>query len=219
VVRHVPQSSWSGVDPFRVAGQSPAYACRVYATPAGFSGVPPLDEVISALTVASNREPISPERAVHLVLTGNHGTAIDPWTSTGVYCSIRSGRCPPPDGSQRGAALRNVAGGPASPPAGEHAVRSQADVSMTLGLLECQPHGDPRSKRRLGGLRVLPLAVSFSGLFVRAKRNAALGEPFRGAGQSSDLLRYLRYFVAVLAAREALTNSGKGLWPAGIRSG
>jgi len=51
----------NGVDPFRVAGQSPAYACRVYATPAGLSGLPPLDEVISALTAASNREPTSPE--------------------------------------------------------------------------------------------------------------------------------------------------------------
>jgi hypothetical protein len=51
----------NGVDPFGAAGQSPAYACRVYATPAGLSGVPPLDDVISALTAASNREPTSPE--------------------------------------------------------------------------------------------------------------------------------------------------------------
>ena len=51
----------NGVDPFRADGQSPAHACRVYATPAGLSGVPPLDDVISALTVASNREPTSPE--------------------------------------------------------------------------------------------------------------------------------------------------------------
>jgi hypothetical protein len=51
----------NGVDPFGIAGQSPAYACRVYATPAGLSGVPPLGEVISALTAASNREPASPE--------------------------------------------------------------------------------------------------------------------------------------------------------------
>jgi len=50
-----------GADPFGVAGQSPAFACRVYATPAGLSGVPPLDDIISALTVATNREPISPE--------------------------------------------------------------------------------------------------------------------------------------------------------------
>jgi hypothetical protein len=42
----------NGVDPFGVAGQSPAYACRVYVTPAGLSGVPPLDKVISALTAA-----------------------------------------------------------------------------------------------------------------------------------------------------------------------
>ena len=47
----------NGVDPFRVAGQIPAYACRVYATPAGLSGVPPLDDLISALTAATNREP------------------------------------------------------------------------------------------------------------------------------------------------------------------
>jgi hypothetical protein len=51
----------NGVDPFGVAGQSPAYACRVYATPAGLSGVPRLDGVISALTAASDPEPISPE--------------------------------------------------------------------------------------------------------------------------------------------------------------
>jgi hypothetical protein len=51
----------NGVDPFGAAGQSLAYACRVYATPAGLSGVPPLGDVISALTVASNREPASPK--------------------------------------------------------------------------------------------------------------------------------------------------------------
>jgi hypothetical protein len=50
-----------GVDPFVVAGQSPAFACRVYATPAGLSGVPPLGDVISALTAASNRGPASLE--------------------------------------------------------------------------------------------------------------------------------------------------------------
>jgi hypothetical protein len=51
----------NGVDPFGAAGQSPAYACRVYATPTGFSGAPPLADVISALTAARNREPASPE--------------------------------------------------------------------------------------------------------------------------------------------------------------
>jgi hypothetical protein len=51
----------NGVDPFGVAGQSPAYACRVYATPAGLSGVPPLGDVISALTAARNRESASPD--------------------------------------------------------------------------------------------------------------------------------------------------------------
>jgi len=51
----------NGVDPFSAAGQSPAYACRVYATPDGLSGVPPVDEVISALAAACNREPTSLE--------------------------------------------------------------------------------------------------------------------------------------------------------------
>ena len=51
----------NGLDPFGAARQSPAYACRVYATPAGLSRVPPLGDVISALTAASNREPASPE--------------------------------------------------------------------------------------------------------------------------------------------------------------
>jgi hypothetical protein len=51
----------NGVDPFGVAGQSPAYACRVYAPPAALSGVPPLDDVVSALTAASNRERTSPQ--------------------------------------------------------------------------------------------------------------------------------------------------------------
>jgi len=50
-----------GVDPFGVAGQSPAFACRVYATLSGLSGVPPLGDVIAAVTAASNRDPISPE--------------------------------------------------------------------------------------------------------------------------------------------------------------
>jgi hypothetical protein len=34
-----------GVDPFGVAGQSAAFACRVCATPAGLSGVPRLGDV------------------------------------------------------------------------------------------------------------------------------------------------------------------------------
>jgi hypothetical protein len=57
------------------------------------------------------------------------------------------------------------------------------------------------------------------GLFVRAKRRAGWQNPFGEKVKCSDLLRYLRYFAAVLAAREALTNSGKGLWPAETRSG
>jgi hypothetical protein len=50
-----------GVDPFGVAGQSPAFACRVYVTPAGLSGAPPLGDVISALTAARARGPAWPE--------------------------------------------------------------------------------------------------------------------------------------------------------------
>jgi hypothetical protein len=45
-----------GVDPFGIPGQSPAVACRVYGTPAGFSGVPPLGDVVSALTGARDRD-------------------------------------------------------------------------------------------------------------------------------------------------------------------
>ena len=41
-----------GVDPFAVPGQSPAVACRVYATPAGLSGVPELADVATALAAA-----------------------------------------------------------------------------------------------------------------------------------------------------------------------
>jgi hypothetical protein len=57
------------------------------------------------------------------------------------------------------------------------------------------------------------------GLFVPAKRSAGWGNPLDEKVKCSDLLRYLRYFAAVLAAREALTTSGKGLWPAETRSG
>jgi hypothetical protein len=49
------------------------------------------------------------------------------------------------------------------------------------------------------------------GLFVPAKRCAGWGSPFDEKLKCSDLLRYLRYFAAVLAAREAFTNSGKDL--------
>jgi hypothetical protein len=49
-----------GVDPFGVAGQSPAFACRVYATPAGLSGVPPLGDLVSALTAARDQGLASP---------------------------------------------------------------------------------------------------------------------------------------------------------------
>ena len=48
-----------GVVPFGVAGQSPAIACRVYVTSAGSAGVPPLDDVISAVTAACDGGPAS----------------------------------------------------------------------------------------------------------------------------------------------------------------
>jgi len=50
-----------GVDPFGVAGQSAAFACRVYVTPAGLLGVPPLGDVICALTAARDRGLASPK--------------------------------------------------------------------------------------------------------------------------------------------------------------
>jgi hypothetical protein len=50
-----------GVDPFGVAGQSPAFACRVYATASGLSGMPPLDDVIIALTAARSQRSDSPD--------------------------------------------------------------------------------------------------------------------------------------------------------------
>ena len=50
-----------GVDPFAVPGQSPAVACRVYATPSGLSGVPPLADVVTALAAARDRAPVTLE--------------------------------------------------------------------------------------------------------------------------------------------------------------
>jgi hypothetical protein len=50
-----------GVDPFGVDGQSPAFACRVYSTPSGLSGMPPLDDVITALTAARRLRSASPD--------------------------------------------------------------------------------------------------------------------------------------------------------------
>jgi hypothetical protein len=50
-----------GVDPFGVPGRSPAVACRVYATPEGMSGVPPLDDVVTALVLARDRGSALPE--------------------------------------------------------------------------------------------------------------------------------------------------------------
>jgi hypothetical protein len=52
-----------GVDPFDVPGQEPAVACRVYLTPEGLVGVPPLGEVVTALAAARDRDrgPGSPD--------------------------------------------------------------------------------------------------------------------------------------------------------------
>jgi hypothetical protein len=52
-----------GVDPFDVPGQEPAVACRVYLTPEGLVGVPPLREVVTALAAARDRDrgPGSPD--------------------------------------------------------------------------------------------------------------------------------------------------------------
>jgi|BarGraNGADG00312_2_1021985.scaffolds.fasta_scaffold20110_2 hypothetical protein len=66
-------------------------------------------------------------------------------------------------------------------------IRRHADVSVTLEIYS----------------NASPMATS------EALRR--LGEPLRCAGQFSSSLVYLPYFAAVLAAREALTNSGKGL--------
>lgn len=43
----------NGVDPFAQAGQAPALACRVYATPYGLAGSPTVDQLIDALTAAT----------------------------------------------------------------------------------------------------------------------------------------------------------------------
>jgi hypothetical protein len=45
-----------GVDPFDVLGQGPAVACRVYVTAEGLMGVPPLGDVVTALTAARDRD-------------------------------------------------------------------------------------------------------------------------------------------------------------------
>jgi hypothetical protein len=119
----------NGIDPFRVAGRSPSYACRVYATPAGLSGVPPLGDVISA----------RPPPAVGSLPRPNE---LSTWCSPG----------PPHDGSRREADLRNAAGGRGRPPAGDHAVRCHEDVSMTLGIYSnASPMATRESQRRLGG--------------------------------------------------------------------
>ena len=48
-----------GADPFAVQGQRPAVACRVYATPAGLSGVPTVDDLVKALTAARDGGPVT----------------------------------------------------------------------------------------------------------------------------------------------------------------
>jgi hypothetical protein len=130
----------NGVDPFVTAGQSPAYACRVYATPAGLSGVPPLDDVISALPSPATGSRLRPNE-------------LSTWRSPG----------PAHDGSRREADLRDAAGGPGSPPAGDHGVWCHADVSMTLGIFSnASPMATREAKRRLGEpLQVLLLALCF----------------------------------------------------------
>jgi hypothetical protein len=44
-----------GEDPFAVPGQAPAMACRMYATPTGLTGVPPLEDLVVALASARER--------------------------------------------------------------------------------------------------------------------------------------------------------------------
>ena len=51
-----------GVDPLAIPGQRPALACRVYATEAGLSGVPPLAHVIAALTAARDQASARPNQ-------------------------------------------------------------------------------------------------------------------------------------------------------------
>jgi len=108
-------------------------------------------------------------------------------------------------------------------------IRRHAYVSMTLEIYaNASPMATLRSAAQAGGS---PFKCSFQpfpsgmtcgnfgggdrilacGLFVPAKRCVGWGSPFDKQVKSSDLLRYLRYFAAVLAAREAPTNSGKGL--------
>ena len=123
------------------------------------------------------------------VSPGAHSPTTDPQPA--FHCSMPSGRCPPNDGSRCEADLRNAAGGSGSPPAGDHA--------------------DPASRRRVDDVGVL---CERSCRWRRAKHSAGRGESLRFAGQFSSSLLYLPYFAAVLAANEALTNSGAGLSPA-----
>jgi len=51
-----------GVDPFAIPGRHPALACRVYATQAGLSGVPPLGDVIAVLTAARDQPSARPSQ-------------------------------------------------------------------------------------------------------------------------------------------------------------
>ncbi|MFD0344578.1 hypothetical protein ACFVH0_38915 [Streptomyces sp. NPDC127117] len=46
-----------GRDPFAEEGQEPGLACRVYRSPQGLSGVPPLEELRQALREAGAAEP------------------------------------------------------------------------------------------------------------------------------------------------------------------
>jgi len=124
--------------------------------------------------------------------SGVHRLLRDAYRSTdpqpAFYCSLRSGRCPPHDGSRCEADPRNAAGGSGSPPSGVHA--------------------DPSSRGRVDDVGDLCERLR---RWRPAKRSAGWGSPLRCAGQFSSSLLYLPYFAAVLAAREALTISGAGL--------
>ena len=99
-----------------------------------------MDEVVSALTGASNREPTSPGRAVHLVVDLVH------------HMTVRDAR-------QTCAA----AGGRGSPPRVIMRIRRYADVSMTLEIYSnASPMATREAQRTLGEpLQVLLIALSF----------------------------------------------------------
>lgn len=130
-------------------------------------------------------------------------------------------RCSSHDGSRRGADLRNAAGGSGNPPAGDH----QNPHQRSTHSLEADPsderrrteaNGDDAGPGKEHHVRGLNSAyrgvVPFGRLCASLQRSAGQAgvSPFDEKVKCSDLLRYWRYFVAVQAARQALTNSGKG---------